>query len=168
MKILGIETSCDDTSASVIENNTVLSNIIERQVVHETYKGIVPELASREHLRLVQTVVEKSLKSANCSISDIGAIAVTHGPGLVGAVLIGLNFAKGLCLANNIPLVGVNHMEGHIAANYLTNENWKPPYITLLVSGGHTQLIHVKDYFEFEILGSTSTIIWHTKPSRHS
>ena len=155
MRILGIETSCDDTTASVLDKNTVLSNVITRQIIHEEYKGVVPELASREHLRLIHQVVNKALKDAKTDFSELDGIAVTYGPGLVGAVLVGLNFAKGLSVSHNIPLIGVNHLEGHIAANYISNEDWKPPYITLLVSGGHSQLIHVKDYFDFEILGTS-------------
>ncbi len=157
MKILGIESSCDETAASVVEDGrTVLSNVIASQVEeHKIYGGVVPEIASRRHTEAICGVVEKALKDANCSISDIDAIAVTYAPGLIGALLVGVNYAKGLSLATGIPLVPVHHLRGHIAANYISNEEIKPPFMSLVVSGGHSHIINVNDYTEFQVVGRT-------------
>lgn len=155
MKILGIETSCDETSASVIDGNTVLSNIISSQLVHSHFGGVVPELASRAHLRLLIPVVKQALETASCKIEDINGIAVTCGPGLVGALLVGLNFAKGLALSLDKPWIGVNHMEGHIYGNLISQKDIKFPILFLIVSGGHTMLVLMRDYLKYEILGTT-------------
>jgi len=157
IKILGIETSCDETSAAVVENGrTVLSNIIHSQIEeHKKYGGVVPEIASRRHIVKIDDVVAAALDDAGLALADISAVAVTHGPGLVGALLVGLNFAKAMAYAANLPLVGVHHIAGHIASNYLDNADFAPPFVALIVSGGHTQLIHVKDYGSFEVLGKS-------------
>jgi N6-L-threonylcarbamoyladenine synthase len=155
--ILSIESSCDETAASVIENGrNVLSNIISSQIeIHKEFGGVVPEVASRKHIENINDVVEEALTKANVDIEKIDAIAVTYGPGLVGALLVGVNFAKGLSYAWNKPLIGVNHIEGHISANYIEDKSLEPPFICLVASGGHTHLVYVKDYGEYEILGKT-------------
>ena len=155
--ILGIESSCDETAAAVVKNGReVLSNVISSQVpIHEKFGGVVPEIASRNHVEAISNVVKKALKDANLNLSDIDAIACTYGPGLVGALLVGVSYAKALSYASKIPLVATNHIEGHIAANYITHKDLKPPFIGLIVSGGHTHLVHIKDYKDFEILGKT-------------
>lgn len=155
--ILGIETSCDDTSASVVKNGrTICSNVVASQIdIHKLYGGVVPEVASRNHVENIAGVVETALEDANVSISDIDAIAVTYGPGLEGALIVGVSYAKALSYANNIHLIGVHHIKGHIFANFLDDENLKPPFLSLIVSGGHTHLIKVSDYNTFEILGKT-------------
>lgn len=155
--ILGIESSCDETAASVVKNGTeVLSNIISSQVpTHRKYGGVVPEIASRKHIINVMPVIDEALKDANVTIEDITAIGVTYGPGLVGALLVGLSAAKALAFANDKPLIGVNHLQGHVFANFLNDETLKPPFLALVVSGGHTALLVVKDYNEFELLGQT-------------
>lgn len=155
--VLGIESSCDETSASVVKNGReVLSNIINSQIkIHEAYGGVVPEIASRCHTEVINQVTKQALKEANVKIEDIDVICPTHGPGLVGALLVGVSYSKGLSFATNKPLLGVNHIEGHIAANYITHKNLKPPFICLIISGGHTHLVKVKDYTSFEILGKT-------------
>jgi N6-L-threonylcarbamoyladenine synthase len=152
--ILGIETSCDETSSAILRNGRdVLSNIINSQIdIHKEYGGVVPEIASRSHLEVINQVVEYSLEKANITFNDIDAIACTYGPGLVGALLVGVSYAKGLSYSLNKPLIGVNHIEGHIAANYITHKNLKTPFLCLIISGGHTHLVHVKDYTEFQIL----------------
>ncbi len=157
MKILGIESSCDETAAAVVEDGrVVLSNVIASQVEeHKIYGGVVPEIASRRHTEAICGVVEKALKDANCTLEDIDAIAVTYAPGLIGALLVGVNYAKGLSLATGIPLVPVHHLRGHIAANYISNEGIKPPFLSLVVSGGHSHIINVKSYTEFEVIGRT-------------
>jgi len=157
IKILAIETSCDETSAAVVENGTkVLSNVIYSQIdIHRLYGGVVPEIASRNHIVKIDDVVSAALDDANCRLSDISAVAVTYGPGLVGALLVGLNFSKALAYGADLPLVGVHHISGHIASNYLENPNFTPPFIALIVSGGHTQIIYVKNYNNFEILGAS-------------
>lgn len=156
-KILAIETSCDETSAAVLLNGrTVLSNIISSQIdVHKLYGGVVPEIASRKHVEIISAVVDEALIAAKTNLSDLEAIAVTYGPGLVGAVLVGLSYAKGLAFALEKPLIGVNHIEGHIASNYLENEGFAPPFVCLVVSGGHSYIVHVKDFCEYEVLGKT-------------
>ena len=155
--ILGIESSCDETSVSVVKNGReVLSNVINTQIsIHELYGGVVPEIASRKHVENISPVMKEALKEANIKIDDIDAVACTYGPGLVGALLVGVSYAKALSYAANKPLIGVNHIQGHIAANYITYKDLKPPFLTLLISGGNTQLVLVKDYTEFEILGKT-------------
>jgi len=155
MVLLGVETSCDETSAAIIRDNEVLSNIISSQMVHAQFGGVVPEIASREHLRSILPVVKQALKEAGTEIQELDGLAVTYGPGLVGALLVGLNFVKGLSRALNRPYVGVNHMEGHIYGNLLTNEQPSFPILFLIVSGGHTQLVLMKDHLEYEIIGST-------------
>ena len=154
---LGIESSCDETSVSVVKNGReVLSNVINSQVpIHEKFGGVVPEIASRNHTEAISDVTARALKEAKVKFDDIDAICVTQGPGLVGALLVGVSYAKALSYALNKPLVPVNHIEGHIAANYITYKELKPPFLCLLISGGHTYLIHIKDYNDFEILGST-------------
>ena len=154
---LGIESSCDETSVSVVKNGReVLSNVINSQVpIHEKFGGVVPEIASRNHTEAISDVTARALNEAGIQFDDIDAICVTQGPGLVGALLVGVSYAKALSYALNKPLVPVNHIEGHIAANYITYKELKPPFLCLLISGGHTYLIHIKDYNDFEILGST-------------
>jgi len=155
--VLGIETSCDETAASVVLNGRkILSNVISSQVnLHEKYGGVVPEIASRKHVELIMPVIDQALEEAGKSLDDIDVIGVTYGPGLVGALLVGLTAAKGLAFATGKPLVGVHHIEGHISANYLENENYKPPFICLVASGGHSYIIHVKDFNNFEIMAQT-------------
>ena len=155
--VLGIETSCDETSVAVVKNGReVLSNIINSQInIHEKYGGVVPEIASRSHTEVINAVYKEALDKANITIDDIDVISCTYGPGLVGALLVGVSYAKSLSFATGKPLVGVNHIEGHIAANYITHKNLKPPFLCLVVSGGHTHLVHIKDYTKFEILGKT-------------
>ena len=157
IKILAIESSCDETSAAVVVNGRkVLSNVIASQIAtHTLYGGVVPEIASRQHIEAIDYVIEQALLEANTKKEDVDAIAVTYGPGLVGALLVGLSEAKALAFALNKPLVPVHHIEGHIAANYIENINWEPPFMCLIVSGGHTHLVHIKDYDDFDILGKT-------------
>ena len=154
---LGIESSCDETSVSVVKNGReILSNIIDTQIpIHEKYGGVVPEIASRNHIEAITRVTKKALEEANVKFEDIDAITPTYGPGLVGALLVGLSYAKALSFATNKPLVGVNHIQGHIAANYITYSELKPPFLCVMTSGGNTQLVHVKDYTKFEVLGKT-------------
>ena len=154
---LGLESSCDETSVAVIKNGReILSNIIDTQIpIHEKYGGVVPEIASRNHIEAISRVAKLALKEANVEFKDIDAITPTYGPGLVGALLVGVSYAKALSFAINKPLVGVNHIQGHIAANYLTYKELKPPFLCLLVSGGNTQIVYVRDYTEFEVLGKT-------------
>ncbi|MDE6058490.1 MAG: tRNA (adenosine(37)-N6)-threonylcarbamoyltransferase complex transferase subunit TsaD [Clostridia bacterium] len=154
--ILGIESSCDETAAAVICGRKLLSDeIISSASVHALYGGVVPEIASRAHTDAVDEVVARALAKANIQKEQLDAVAVTYGAGLLGALLVGLSFAKGLSFGLNIPLIGVNHIRGHLAACYLEDENLKPPFITLLASGGHTAIIYVKTETEFEVLGST-------------
>lgn len=155
--ILAIESSCDETSAAVVKDGReVLSNIIASQIdTHTKYGGVVPEVASRMHIEVVDAVVKSALEEANMSLEQIDAIGVTYGPGLVGALLVGLQYAKGLSLASKKPLVGVNHIEGHICANYIQHMELKPPFVSLVVSGGHTFIVHVKDYGKYEVIGQT-------------
>ena len=154
---LGIESSCDETSVAVVKNGReILSNIIDTQIpIHEKYGGVVPEIASRNHIEAISRVTKKALEEAEIKFKDIDAICPTYGPGLVGALLVGLSYGKALSYAIKKPLVGVNHIQGHIAANYITYQDLKPPFLCLLVSGGNTQIIYVKDYTEFELLGKT-------------
>ena len=154
---LGIESSCDETSVAVVKNGReILSNIIDTQIpIHEKYGGVVPEIASRNHIEAISRVTKLELKEAKVEFENIDAITPTYGPGLVGALLVGISYAKALAYAINKPLVGVNHIQGHIAANYLTYNELKPPFLCLLISGGNTQIVHLKDYTEFEVLGKT-------------
>ena len=155
--VLGIESSCDETSVSVVKNGReVLSNVINSQIdIHTEYGGVVPEIASRCHTEVINQITRQALEEANVKMDDIDVVCPTYGPGLVGALLVGVTSAKGLAYANNKPLVGVNHLEGHIAANYITYKELKPPFLCLMMSGGNTQIVHVKDYCEFEVLGKT-------------
>ena len=155
--ILGIESSCDETSVSVVRNGReVLSNVINSQIdIHKEYGGVVPEIASRCHTEVINQITKQAVKEAGIKLNDIDAIAVTQGPGLVGALLVGVSYAKGLSYVLKKPLVGTNHIEGHIAGNYLTYPDLKPPFLCLIISGGHTHLVKVSDYNEFEILGKT-------------
>ena len=154
---LGIESSCDETSVAVIKNGReILSNIIDTQIpIHEKYGGVVPEIASRNHIEAISRVTKLALKEANVTFEDIDAVTPTYGPGLVGALLVGLSYGKALSFAINKPLVGVNHIQGHIAANYITHKELKPPFLCVMMSGGNTQLVYVKNYTEFEVLGKT-------------
>lgn len=154
---LGIESSCDETSVSVVKNGReVLSNVINSQIeIHKRFGGVVPEIASRNHVEAISAVTKEALTKANITFDDIDIVACTYGPGLVGALLVGVAYAKALSYALQKPLVGVNHIEGHIAANYITHKELKPPFLCMVVSGGHTHLVHIKDYTEFEILGKT-------------
>ena len=155
--ILAIESSCDETAAAVVKNGReVLSNVISSQIdLHTLYGGVVPEIASRKHIEKINQVVEQALLEAKVTWEDITAIAVTYGPGLVGALLVGVSFAKALAFALKKPLIGVHHIEGHISANYIENKELEPPFMCLVVSGGHSHLVKVKDYGEYEILGRT-------------
>lgn len=155
--ILGIESSCDETAAAVVKNGReVLSNIISSQIViHRKFGGVVPEIASRKHIENIMPVIDAALREANVSLEQIDAVAVTYGPGLVGALLVGLSAAKALAWATNKPLIGVNHLEGHVFANFLADETLKPPFMALVVSGGHTALLKVTSYNSFELLGQT-------------
>ena len=154
---LAIESSCDETACAILKNGReVLSNIISTQIeLHKKFGGVVPEVASRKHIENIPMVVQEALEDANITFDDVDHIAVTYGPGMVGAVLVGLSYAKALAYTLDIPLVGVNHIEGHVSANYIEDKNLKPPFITLIVSGGHTHLVEVKDYGKYEILGKT-------------
>lgn len=154
---LGIESSCDETSVSVVRNGReVFSNVISSQIeIHKKFGGVVPEIASRNHIENINIVIEKALEEVKMTFDDIDIISVTYGPGLVGALLVGVSAAKGLAYALNKPLVGVHHIEGHIAANYIEHKELQPPFVALVISGGHTHLIHVKNYTQYEILGKT-------------
>ena len=154
MIILGIETSCDETAASILKNGKILSNVIISQIIHENYGGVVPALASKNHEILINNVVNEAVKKSNYNIFNLDAIAVTQGPGLIGSLLIGMNYAKGLSIGLGIPLIGVNHLEGHLFSGLIQN-NIKYPYLCLLVSGGHTQIWYIKDENNYEIISST-------------
>ena len=157
IKILAIESSCDETAAAVVVNGRDLrSNVISSQIaLHTLYGGVVPEIASRKHIEKINQVIEQALSDANMTLDDIDAIGVTYGPGLVRALLVGVAEAKAISFARNIPLVGVHHIEGHISANYIENKELEPPFLCLVVSGGHTHLVRVADYGKYEILGRT-------------
>jgi len=172
MNVLGIETSCDETSAAVVvDGRRVLSNVIASQIeIHQIYGGVVPEIAARKHVDCISYIVKEALDQAGLSLSDIDAVAVANGPGLAGALLVGLSFAKAVAFAQGIPLVGVHHIYAHVCANYLdenskensnedfnrnSNKNWEPPFVSLVVSGGHTHLLHVLDYHTCKVLGRT-------------
>lgn len=157
LKILGIESSCDETAAAVVEDGkTVLSNVVASQIdEHKLYGGVVPEIASRRHTENILWVVRSALEEADCTLDDIGAVAVTYAPGLIGALLVGVSFAKGLAMAGKKPLVPVHHIAGHIAANYLSHPGLKPPYLCLVVSGGHSHIAEVLDYTRYRVVGRT-------------
>ena len=157
MKLLAIESSCDETAAAVVEDGRkVLSNCIASQIeMHTIYGGVVPEIASRKHVETITALTQQALTEANVTLSDLDAIAVTYAPGLIGAVLVGVNFAKGAALASGLPLIPVHHVRGHIAANYLTHPDLEPPFVCLCVSGGTTAIVDVRSYTEMEILGGT-------------
>ena len=157
IKILAIESSCDETAAAVVVNGReVLSNIIASQIdIHKLFGGVVPEVASRKHVEVINAVVSEAIEEAGIALTDIDVVAVTYGPGLVGALLVGLQYAKGLAYALNKPLIGVNHIEGHISANFIEHKNLKPPFVCLVVSGGHTTIVYMKDFGIYEIIGRT-------------
>lgn len=157
MKILSIESSCDETAAAVVEDGRkVLSSIVASQVEeHKIYGGVVPEIASRRHVEAISGVVSSALSEAGCTLEDIDAVAVTHAPGLIGALLVGVNYAKGITMASGLPLVPVHHLRSHIASNYITHPELKPPFLCLVVSGGHSHLVEVKDYTDFKVIGYT-------------
>ena len=155
--VLAIESSCDETAAAVVVNGReVLSNIIATQIeTHKAYGGVVPEVASRIHIESIDEVVKRALDEAKVTLDEVDVIGVTYGPGLVGALLVGLQYAKGLAYSTGKPLVGVNHIEGHICANYIEHKDLKPPFVSLVVSGGHTFIVHVKDYGVYDVIGQT-------------
>ncbi|MCI8932523.1 MAG: tRNA (adenosine(37)-N6)-threonylcarbamoyltransferase complex transferase subunit TsaD [Lachnospiraceae bacterium] len=155
--ILAIESSCDETAAAVVKNGReILSNVIYSQIaLHTVYGGVVPEIASRKHIEKINRVIKQALVDAGKELQDMSAIAVTYGPGLVGALLVGVSAAKAISFASGIPLIGVHHIEGHISANFIENKNLEPPFVCLVVSGGHSHLVVVKDYGEYEIIGKT-------------
>lgn len=157
LKILAIESSCDETAAAVVvDGRECLSNVISSQIdIHTLFGGVVPEVASRNHIMAIDNVVNLALNKADCTLNDIDAIAVTYGAGLIGSLLVGVSYAKGLSYATGKPLIAVNHIHGHIAGNYLTYKDLTPPFICLLVSGGHTAIIKVEDYNKHEVIGST-------------
>lgn len=157
MKLLAIETSCDETACAVVEDGrTILSNVVHTQLYeHRLYGGVVPEIASRRHIEQIVDVTEKALFDAGLSLKELDGIVVTYGPGLIGALLVGVNFAKGLTMATGLPLIPVHHIRGHIAANYLADPTFEPPFLCLVVSGGHTHIIEVKDYTTFHVVGRT-------------
>ena len=157
MRILAIESSCDETAAAVVEDGTkVLSNIINTQIdIHKLYGGVVPEIASRKHIENVSAVVDKAISECGMTLNDIDAVAVTYGPGLVGALLVGVSTAKALAYALKKPLIPVHHIKGHIAANFIENPDFKPPFMCLVASGGHSHIVYVKSYTEYEVLART-------------
>lgn len=156
MKILAIESSCDETAAAVVEGRTVLSNIVATQIAeHKIYGGVVPEIASRRHCEAISAVVNDAVATAGLTLNDIDAIAVTHAPGLIGALLVGVNYAKGLAMSLNKPLIPVHHLRSHIAANYISHKELEPPFLCLLVSGGNSLIVKVNSYTDFEIIGKT-------------
>ena len=157
MKVLGIETSCDETAVAVVEDGrTVLSNLISSQVdLHARFGGVVPEVASRAHVEALNPIMEQALEQAGCDFGDVDAVATTIGPGLVGALLVGLAAGKAVALATHKPFLGINHLEGHVYANFLEHGPPEPPYVSLIVSGGHTMLVHMKGLHDYEVLGQT-------------
>lgn len=154
---MGIETSCDETAAAIVEDGKkIISNIVASQIsIHQKYGGVVPEIASRKHMEDIIPVIDKALDESGKKITDLSAIAVTYGPGLIGSLLVGLSVAKAMAYAKNIPLIGVNHLEAHIYANFLEHNDIKPPFICLIVSGGHTSLVYIRHFGEYELLGQT-------------
>lgn len=157
MKILAIESSCDETAAAVVEDGrNVLSSVVASQIeIHKKYGGVVPEIASRNHVESVVSITKEALKESNLTLKEIDAIAVTYAPGLIGSLLVGVNFAKGLSLATGLPLIPVHHLRSHIAANYITNKNLKPEFLCLIVSGGHSHIVKVNDYTNLQVIGRT-------------
>jgi len=157
IKVLGVESSCDETSVAVVKNGReVLSNVICSQIdIHKRFGGVVPEIASRNHVEAISTVTREAMEKAGLTWEDIDAVSCTYGPGLVGALLVGVSYAKALSYAIKKPLIAVNHIEGHIAANYISHPNLEPPFLCLIISGGHTHLVHIQDYKSFKILGKT-------------
>jgi len=156
MIVLGIESSCDETAAAIIKDGKILSNIIASQVdIHAPYGGVVPEIASRKHMEAIYYVLMQALQDAHVTINDVEGVAVTRGPGLIGSLLVGLSVAKSIAFATGLPLVGVNHLEGHIASAFLAEKIPHPPFLALVVSGGHTSIYLAKDYHEFSLLGQT-------------
>jgi len=155
--VMGIETSCDETAAAIVDKGrNILSNIVSSQIkIHNKYGGVVPEIASRKHMESIIPVIDSALKESKITLDQLSGIAVTYGPGLVGSLLVGLTVAKSISYAQNIPLIGVNHLEAHIYANFLEHKRLKPPIICLIVSGGHTSLVHINDYWDYKILGQT-------------
>jgi N6-L-threonylcarbamoyladenine synthase len=154
--ILGIETSCDETSAAIVQDGRLLSNVTAAQLIHATLGGVVPELASRAHQRLILPVIEEAMSKAGIQKSDLHAVAAVYGPGLIGSLLVGLSFGKSLAMGLGIPFIGVNHMEAHIFSNLIDEPKPSVPFLNLAVSGGHTQLVYVKNYFDYELLGETN------------
>ena len=156
MKILAIESSCDETAAAIVEGREVLSSIVATQIAeHRIYGGVVPEIASRRHTEAISSVVREAIETANLTLKDIDAVAVTHAPGLIGALLVGVNFAKGLAQSLNVPLIPVHHLRSHIAANYICHKDLEPPFLCLLVSGGNSLIVKVDGYTDFSIVGRT-------------
>lgn len=156
MKILAIESSCDETAAAVTQERHIISSVVATQIAeHRIYGGVVPEIASRRHAESIVGVVDEALKNAECTMDDIDAVAVTYAPGLIGSLLVGVNFAKGLALSTGKPLVPVHHLRSHIAANYIENNDLKPPFLCLVVSGGHSHIVEVRDYTDYRIIGHT-------------
>lgn len=156
MPILALETSCDETAAAILDENKLYSSVVYSQSdIHQEFGGVVPELASRAHLKTIIYTVEKSLQEANCNKTDLDAVVVTYGPGLVGALLVGLNFAKAMSLALSIPFLGINHLDGHLFANQLDHPSIKPPLVSLLVSGGHTLLVFIKEWGNYNVIGQS-------------
>jgi N6-L-threonylcarbamoyladenine synthase len=155
MIVLGIETSCDDTSAAVYDGNVLKSNVISTQLVHRRFGGVVPELASRSHIRLIVPVIREALERAGIQQNEISGIAVTYGPGLAGSLLVGLSVAKGLSMALDIPMTGINHLEGHLWSNRISHPDLSPPFLVLIASGGHTELVHVKGWGKYRVIGQT-------------
>jgi len=155
--IMGIETSCDETAAAIVEDGKkIISNIVASQIsIHQKYGGVVPEIASRKHMEYIIPVIDKALGESEKKITDLSAIAVTYGPGLIGSLLVGLSVAKAMAYAQNIPLIGVNHLEAHIYANFLEHNEIKPPFVCLIVSGGHTSLVYIRNFGEYKLLGQT-------------
>lgn len=155
--IMGIETSCDETAAAIVEDGKkIISNVVASQIsIHQKYGGVVPEIASRKHMEYIIPVIDKALEESEKKITDLSAIAVTYGPGLIGSLLVGLSIAKAMAYAQNIPLIGINHLEAHIYANFLEHTEIKPPFICLIVSGGHTSLVYMRNFGEYKLLGQT-------------
>lgn len=155
--IMGIETSCDETAAAIVEDGkNIISNIVASQIsIHQKYGGVVPEIASRKHIEYIIPVIDKALDESGKKITDLSAIAVTYGPGLIGSLLVGLSVAKAIAYAQNIPLIGINHLEAHIYANFLEHNEIKPPFVCLIVSGGHTSLVYIRNFGEYKLLGQT-------------
>ena len=155
MNILGLESSCDETAVAIINDEDVLTSLISSQELHREFGGVVPEFASREHMKHIDKMVKSAFLQVNLTLENIDGIAVTHGPGLMGALLVGLSYAKGLAFSSKKPLIGVNHIEGHIMANFLNHKDLQFPFLCLLVSGGHSQIVYVKDFHDYKILGKS-------------